>query len=733
MEKTLVNHTRPIVWDELFSRTKLAKSTLRDLLERKDIRFTMLRIRPYFRRWNIIANFLRNRVIKKGDKKQKKRILKKYLDKWNLKANIDKYIGKSKNAEKKRHKLIAAYHLLNGLKTHTKKDSFKQINIPMKKYLNTVLKKKLLQKIINNYTYKSLRLQKENAINKWKKAVAKIKFMNLKAKIFVQNITHVDSILDRVKLRYYINKWRRHVPSGKRVLDLQDGSNLLKKFALKNAYMDALNAFKEKCEAKNTRNKLVTIFVIKRRKIRENLRKYLNKWNKKTIKVYNKKRKNVIYHTLLKNVILNIEKRILYKKFNKWRQRPKIDIYYEFSKLRDFNDILSKFLKNNIRPEKYDFFDKLDTTRANRALTKSANKIYKNYKKKQRRLLRHYFYKWRGQTKNSEITELQNQLLKYLFISKQNRLNRLILAKYMARWRLFVSDKNHYNNMIKLKRVYKGGDILENIKNRRIRNFIIRLYRKMGKDYRPVILDKLAKKLEKPRATVGECLEKWRRINEKGKALETISSMKARFLFKGKRRINKRTKRDILMKAFFRWRVLCRKPGEYYPKITRGFDFLTKYAKKQLCRDPFDLIYMHRNFDRKLKKILKNYENRQKKLLNGKLRNLFGRWRKKANDKNIKDLKGNILFRTKINLDKNFRLKLLTKYFIRWKMSTSFKAEYQDYDWLYQRIITEGKQPKDIAKEYHEKMFPGYESDFLRTDPEFIERFDNSRYIGIVL
>ena len=534
--------------------------------------------------------------------------------------------------------------------------------------MNTVLKKKLLQKIINNYTYKSLRLQKENAINKWKNAVAKIKFMNLKAKIFVQNITHVDSILDRVKLRYYINKWRRHVPSGKRVLDLQDGSNLLKKFALKNAYMDALNAFKEKCEAKNTRNKLVTTFVIKRRKIRENLRKYLNKWNKKTIKVYNKKRKNVIYHTLLKNVILNIEKRILYKKFNKWRQRPKIDIYYEFSKLRDFNDILSKFFKNNIRPEKYDFFDKLDTTRANRALTKSANKIYKNYKKKQRRLLRHYFYKWRGQTKNSEITELQNQLLKYLFISKQNRLNRLILAKYMARWRLFVSDKNHYNNIIKLKKVYKGGDILENIKNRRIRNFIIRLYRKIGKDYRPVILDKLAKKLEKPRATVGECLEKWRRINEKGKALETISSMKARFLFKGKRRINKRTKRDILMKAFFRWRVLCRKPGEYYPKITRGFDYLTKYAKKQLCRDPFDLIYIHRNFDRKLKKILKNYENRNKKLLNGKLRNLFGRWRKKANDKNIKDLKGNILFRTKINLDKNFRLKLLTKYFIRWKI-----------------------------------------------------------------
>ena len=28
----------------------------------------------------------------------------------------------------------------------------------------------------------------------------------------------------------------------------------------------------------------------------------------------------------------------------------------------------------------------------------------------------------------------------------------------------------------------------------------------------------------------------------------------------------------------------------------------------------------------------------------------------------------------------------------------------------------------DFAKEYHEKMFPGYVSKFLETDPEFIER-----------
>ncbi|MGN1022539.1 MAG: carboxymuconolactone decarboxylase family protein [Lachnospiraceae bacterium] len=37
-----------------------------------------------------------------------------------------------------------------------------------------------------------------------------------------------------------------------------------------------------------------------------------------------------------------------------------------------------------------------------------------------------------------------------------------------------------------------------------------------------------------------------------------------------------------------------------------------------------------------------------------------------------------------------------------------------------------------FAKEYHEKMFPGYVSDFLRTDPEFIERFDNFAFDEVV-
>ena len=38
----------------------------------------------------------------------------------------------------------------------------------------------------------------------------------------------------------------------------------------------------------------------------------------------------------------------------------------------------------------------------------------------------------------------------------------------------------------------------------------------------------------------------------------------------------------------------------------------------------------------------------------------------------------------------------------------------------------------EFAQAYHEKMFPGYVSKFLETDPEFIERFDNFAFDEVI-
>ncbi|MBQ3402616.1 MAG: carboxymuconolactone decarboxylase family protein [Synergistaceae bacterium] len=38
----------------------------------------------------------------------------------------------------------------------------------------------------------------------------------------------------------------------------------------------------------------------------------------------------------------------------------------------------------------------------------------------------------------------------------------------------------------------------------------------------------------------------------------------------------------------------------------------------------------------------------------------------------------------------------------------------------------------EFSREFHEKMFPGYKSKFLETDPEFIERFDNFAFDEVI-
>ena len=38
----------------------------------------------------------------------------------------------------------------------------------------------------------------------------------------------------------------------------------------------------------------------------------------------------------------------------------------------------------------------------------------------------------------------------------------------------------------------------------------------------------------------------------------------------------------------------------------------------------------------------------------------------------------------------------------------------------------------EFSKAYHKRMFPGYQSEFLETDPEFIERFDNFAFDEVV-
>ena len=89
---------------------------------------------------------------------------------------------------------------------------------------------------------------------------------------------------------------------------------------------------------------------MKRRNLNDNLRYYFNRLKNNAIRLNDKDKRNKIFDTLVKNLINSKDIKILYKRFNRWRQRPKVDIHGEMSKIKNFEIILTKILKNNLQP-----------------------------------------------------------------------------------------------------------------------------------------------------------------------------------------------------------------------------------------------------------------------------------------------------------------------------------------------------------------------------------------------
>ena len=681
MRNVLVNHVRPYVFGELFSKNKLIKDILGELLEKYDRRFTLLRLKPYFLRWKNSSDFLSQRLLKskdllnkRMDNENKLSLLKKYFDKWVLLSNLYKYIGKAQNAEEKRQKFFGTLNMINGLTSLSKRHVYKNTREPISHYLKDLLKQKILIKIIKNISKKCIELILRNKLNKWRMAVQKQKLDDLKTEVFLRAINHVDSRINKNKMKYYLDKWRRQIPKGKKILDINEGTEIFKRYVIKRIYIEPLNAFLDKCDQVNKREGNLKMIIIKRRNLKDNLREFFDKWRNKKIRLDDKDKRNELYKTLLKNIISKIEKRILYKRFNQWRTRPKVDVTGEMKKIVTFTKIIQKIFKDYYDDDYKTFLDKLEKTRDEHSLKNAGNNLFKIYNNKIQILLRYYLYKWRSQIKDDELKDLHKQLLRFLITSLDAKNDRNALSKYFTRWRLFVGDGKNYDNLEKLKLVMKGGDILGNIYNRRLRDLLNRLYKKMGKDYRPKILSKLIKEIDKPRSTLRECFDRWRRIIEKETGVQNITKIKAKIIDINVKNLQNRNDRDKLMRAFFHWRAMSKRPEEYYPKINNLLNVLSKNIKKAATDEPFDKIRNSKNPYRYLQKIIKNYKNQEKRALDGKLRNLLGRWRKAIGDTKTKTLKTKIIYKLREYLDDGNRKKLLSKYLTLWKANCRKKG-----------------------------------------------------------
>ncbi len=714
MRNVLVNHVRPYVFNELFSKNKLIKDILGELLTKYDRRFTLLRLRPYFLKWKNSSDFLSQRIMKskdlfnkKVDNENKLTLLKKYFDKWVLLSNLYKYIGKAQNAEEKRNKFFGTLNMINGLSSLTKRHVFKNTREPISNYLKDLLKQKILIKIIKNIRKKCTELILRNNLNKWRVAVHKKKLEDVKREAFLNSLNHVDNRINKNKMKYYLDKWRRQIPKGKKILDINDGVEIFRKFVKKVIYREPLEAYMDKCNQVNKREGNLKMIIIKRRYLKDNLRDFFNRWKNNKIRLDDKDKRNELYNTLLKNIISKIEKRILYKRFNQWRTRPKVDVKGEMKKYVDFTKIMQKIVKNYYNDEYDTFLKKFEKTRDVHSLNKAGQNVFNfYYNKKSKMILKYYLYKWRSKIKDYELKDLHKQLLKFLVTSLDAKNDRNALSKYFTRWRLFVGDGKNYDNLEKLKLVMKGGDLLGNLYKRRLRDLFYRLYRKMGKDYRPIILKKIFIQINKPRTTLRECFDRWRRAVEKKKVDTNISKVKAKIININIKNVKSRNDRDKLMRAFFHWRAMSKKPEEYYPRINHLIQTLSKNIKKSAVDEPFDIIRETRNPERYLLKLFKNYKNQEKRLLYGKLINLFGRWRKTVGDIYNKDIRTKIIYKLKTFLDEGNKKKLLAKYLTLWKANSRKKGLDVNFTKGIDKLIEIFKKPvrKVIYNIYKQKI-----------------------------
>ena len=160
----------------------------------------------------------------------------------------------------------------------------------------------------------------------------------------------------------------------------------------------------ENIDVDNLMSKLKRMVKIRRLTDKELLRKYFNIWKLNALKGTNPE---LIYKLLAKFMEItsnNYKRKLLAKKFNKWRRVAGINPYDSLKRARDIYDFADLIKKINVLKNGDEFLDKLDKTRNPNRFKVRLYRLYKKRERKDRDILRKYLNKWR---KNSKIESIK--------------------------------------------------------------------------------------------------------------------------------------------------------------------------------------------------------------------------------------------------------------------------------------------------------------------------------------
>lgn len=185
-----------------------------------------------------------------------------------------------------------------------------------------------------------------------------------------------------------------------------------------------------------------------------------------------------------------------------------------FDRYKGMVNMIKQAVDRNIKPSKQKFFANLKKTTHPRIYRKACKVFMERYLGNDRSTMRYFLYKWRTQCKNYEIYELKLEVLKFLLNANDNRKNLLNKAKSIRKWVLLVYSLKYKDHSARLKRVSMGMDKINRLYTGREVDFFLRLHKLMILDHRPKFLRRIIESLAKPRGTVRDYFNRWRRIND---------------------------------------------------------------------------------------------------------------------------------------------------------------------------------------------------------------------------
>ncbi len=676
----LVNKIRKEIFDLLFPKRKLIKKDLGKLLEELNYKNNLSILKNYLKKWIENVKLIRNKIIKgkfiidkREENEKNMKMLKQYFNDWSMKSLLLKYIGLSKDVEVQKKRFYATIDLIDSIKKFWKKIGFNYIMPYLKDYLFSLEKNKKLKKIVKKINkYKIIQLK--NSFNKWKNNVYKYQFKGFKSSILKNLLNRIDNKYNRIIKKKFFDKWKKsnekdNYKINNNILNCIKASELIKKYYLKQIPVNNFKDFIQKRKNLIRNKKISSILKISNKNLKHFLNVYLNKWYKQGIKLKYCELIDKLFSLIIDKIYLkwrlmtisNIFYK-LHKKINK-----NIDINSTLKKYKILFNALNKLSKISTKETKIEFLNKIKKISYSLMVKKIGNKIYSKYSIKDRIKLNYYFYKWRDITNSFNIQGMKTQLFKYLFRNKDFKSKKLCLSKFFNRWKLFTIYSEKYDNIEKLKQVRKGYDKIHLLYINRCFYFLMKLVKYIKLNYKPLYLKSFFKKwiIDKPKYVLKNYLDKWLKNSLLEGYKKTILNFKSIILKNSSRRIKERSNRDLLLKSFFKWKNDNNKKENYYLNIIKGLDKLSHYSKNIIFQQTYSRIKNTKNKKKYIIRIVK-YKTKNEKKDEEMVRKLFNKWRnnKEYNKKEIQNLKGKIIFKTKNNLNK----KILSTYFSKWKL-----------------------------------------------------------------